>query len=86
MRLLALILACASSAAALTVNDLADLHYVDGSSHSLPYRLFTPARGSAGQRFPLVLFLHGAGGRGNDNLGQINDHPFPGRCQWRRSG
>jgi len=76
MRLLVLILACASSAAALTVNDLAGLHYIDGSGNSLPYRLFTPAGRGAGQRFPLVLFLHGAGGRGNDNLMQIDDEPI----------
>ena len=39
----------------------------------LPYRLFTPAAApsAAGAKFPLLLLLHGAGGRGTDNLLQI---------------
>lgn len=38
----------------------------------LPYRIFVPAR-LAGEtrRYPLVLWLHGSGGRGADNLKQI---------------
>ena len=37
----------------------------DGSV--LPYRLHAPAKCEDGVRYPLVLFLHGAGERGNDN-------------------
>ena len=35
--------------------------------YTLPYRLHTPAKCEDGVRYPLVLFLHGAGERGNDN-------------------
>jgi len=38
---------------------------------SMPYRLFLPQGYSAQKRYPLVLFLHGGGGRGNDNRKQI---------------
>jgi predicted peptidase len=34
---------------------------------SLPYRLVRPAGTEAGKKYPLVLFLHGAGERGTDN-------------------
>ena len=35
--------------------------------YALPYRLHAPAKCEEGVRYPLVLFLHGAGERGNDN-------------------
>ena len=41
----------------------------DGSA-SLPYRLFEPSGSAAGQKLPLVLFLHGMGERGTDNVKQ----------------
>jgi predicted esterase len=37
---------------------------------TLPYRLFAPTGVAAGQKVPLVLFLHGAGDRGTDNVMQ----------------
>lgn len=37
----------------------------------LPYRRFAPAGLDAGARAPLVLFLHGAGERGDDNRAQL---------------
>lgn len=36
---------------------------------TLPYRLFVPEQ--TGEKYPLVLFLHGGGERGNDNLSHI---------------
>ena len=45
----------------------------DGSA-SIPYRLFQPTDISsdvaAGKKVPLILFLHGMGDRGTDNVGQ----------------
>lgn len=38
---------------------------------TMPYRLFVPADYSAQEKYPLVLFLHGGGGRGSDNRKQI---------------
>lgn len=37
----------------------------------LPYRLMSPPQVEQGERYPLVLFLHGAGERGNDNEKQL---------------
>jgi predicted peptidase len=37
----------------------------------LPYRLLKPARIEAGKKYPLVLFLHGAGERGDNNKAQL---------------
>jgi predicted peptidase len=39
---------------------------------SLPYRLFIPLHYDQNKRHPLVVYLHGGGGRGNDNLKQID--------------
>ena len=40
-------------------------------AYPVPYRLFTPNATEAGERYPLVVYLHGAGGRGNDNQKQL---------------
>jgi len=40
-------------------------------------RLMQPKDYDAKQKYPLVLVLHGAGGRGDDNWGQIKDQPLP---------
>jgi len=37
----------------------------------MPYRLLVPENYQADRRYPLVLFLHGGGGRGVDNVKQI---------------
>jgi predicted peptidase len=42
----------------------------------MPYRLLSPANPVPGKKYPLVLFFHGAGDRGNDNLAQLK------HCLW----
>jgi poly(3-hydroxybutyrate) depolymerase len=37
----------------------------------LPYRLFIPTNYNTGTRYPIVLFMHGAGERGSDNRLQL---------------
>ena len=55
-------------------NSLA-LVYDDGAGNTLPYRLFLPpGHDEPGVEFPLVLFLHGAGEIGTDNLAQVSAH------------
>jgi MYXO-CTERM domain-containing protein len=38
---------------------------------SLPYRLFKVKNPTAGTKYPLILFLHGAGERGDNNTAQL---------------
>jgi len=45
--------------------------YVNTDGQKLPYRLLTPAKIEPGKRYPLVLFLHGLGERGTDNVRQL---------------
>ena len=45
--------------------------FVAPSGDSLQYRLLRPEVEETGKKYPLVLFLHGAGERGNDNEKQL---------------
>lgn len=45
--------------------------FVSSLGDSLNYRLLEPEVMQAGEKYPLVLFLHGAGERGNDNEKQL---------------
>lgn len=44
--------------------------YIGGNGDTLPYRLFTPERNPL-RKYPLVIFLHGSGEKGNDNEAQL---------------
>jgi len=45
--------------------------FKSASCESLPYRLFVPANYDRRKKYPLIVFLHGSGGLGNDNLKQL---------------
>ena len=47
-------------------------HVKMSESESLPYRLFAPNSVNDTTPLPLVLYLHGAGGRGTDNAEQLD--------------
>jgi len=53
--------------------------YLEGAvrveEHDYPYLLLPPAEVVPGERYPLVLFLHGAGERGDDNARQKAHFP-----------
>lgn len=46
-----------------------ELYTKDG--YTMPYRLYIPKNYDCGVMYPVLIFLHGAGGRGCDNEGQL---------------
>lgn len=44
---------------------------LESSGRTSRHQLFIPERYDPGRRWPAILFLHGAGERGEDNLGQL---------------
>jgi poly(3-hydroxybutyrate) depolymerase len=63
----------APSAPAATAADFVFRTYTD-SQGSTPYRLFVPRNYNPAARYPLVLFLHGAGEQGSNNTAQLNNN------------
>ncbi len=55
---------------AVTVDNFSARRYTN-TQGVLPYRLFIPTNYSTATRYPIVLFLHGAGERGSDNRLQL---------------
>lgn len=45
--------------------------YSDSDGNTLQYRLLKPKNFDPDEKYPLVLFLHGAGERGDDNVSQL---------------
>lgn len=45
--------------------------FVSAEGQSINYRLLTPQNMKAGKKYPLVIFLHGLGERGDDNEAQL---------------
>ena len=45
--------------------------YVSSQGDSLKYRLLRPEAEKAGKKYPLVLFLHGAGERGSKRFHKL---------------
>jgi predicted peptidase len=56
--------------------------YRSPGGETMQYRLFVPPGYSAARKYPIVLWLHGANGRGSDNLRQISGGNFPGTHVW----
>lgn len=46
-------------------------HVFINNGDTLPYRLLLPENYDASKKYPLILFLHGSGERGNDNEKQL---------------
>jgi predicted peptidase len=56
--------------------------YTNKDQDRLPYRLFVPAGYDANHKYPLVLWLHGNDGRGDDNVKQITGDNQLGSHFW----
>jgi predicted peptidase len=58
--------------------------FVGADGQTLKYRLLKPAPYNADRKYPLVIFLHGAGERGSDNKAQLK-HGMADFCKakWR---
>ena len=55
----------------MTGDELTQKRTFAKDGYTLPYRLHAPAKCEEGVRYPLVLFLHGAGERGTDNTATL---------------
>lgn len=58
--------------------------YRNARGATLPYQLFVPAGYDPGKKYPLVVWLHGSGGRGSDNRGQLAEGNAVGANVWVR--
>lgn len=78
------ILASAASATELTKDevDFRKKVFVDKNGARLPYRLYVPTTYSKEIKYPLVMWLHGGGGRGTDNVYQISRSDTKGTHFW----
>src|SRR4051812_36896717 len=72
-----LILALSSlSHAAADTNDFLARAYTGAAKKVLPYRLLLPKDYDAKQRYPVIVYLHGAAARGEDNAEPLNWGPL----------
>ena len=69
--LLLLLLLTQGRTFALGVDDFQARTFTDANGKTLNYRLFVPKNYKAGEKYPLILFLHGSGERGSDNQKQV---------------
>jgi predicted peptidase len=58
--------------------------YRNAKGETMPYRVFVPTSYNAKQKFPLILWLHGAAGRGDDNTLQISGGNTLGTHIWTK--
>ena len=56
--------------------------YHSSTGETMNYRLFVPPTYDPAKKFPVILWLHNAAGRGTDNLAQISGWNYPGSHLW----
>jgi predicted peptidase len=82
--LLAAVVAPLAAAQQLTKDDVEFRKkvYVTKKGERLPYRLYVPLGYDTNRKYPLLLWLHGGEGRGNDNVRQISGNNQAGTHFW----
>ena len=56
--------------------------FTDKNGAKMPYRLFVPLSYKSGDKYPLMLWLHGGTGRGSNNEAQISGENEKGAHVW----
>lgn len=69
--LITLALMTATMAMATAQNELYTPHQFQYKDFVLPYRMMLPKNFDPAKTYPIIIFLHGAGERGNDNQKQL---------------
>jgi len=69
--LVTLLLGMAPMARSADLDKLLEARTLEEGKAAIPYRLLKPAKLDAKKAYPLVVFLHGAGERGDDNKAQL---------------
>jgi len=77
-----MLLASRASDAQDVVDGFVGRIYKNVVRRTMPYRLFIPPNYDKTMKYPLVLWLHGAGGAGNDNRRQIEQDQVLGTHLW----
>ncbi len=70
-KFLTLLMAVLVAGTAFAAEQFEKKQYISQRGDTLPYRLLTPENQQKGKKYPLVIFLHGAGERGTDNEKQL---------------
>ena len=73
---LSFLLLAASSAGAAGSNDFLARIYTNALRKTLPYRLLVPQDYDPKKAYPVIVYLHGAAGRGDDNAEPLNWGPL----------
>src|SRR5262245_46713051 len=71
-------LLCALPAAAQDrgTNEFLFRNYTNAKKQTLPYRLLVPKQYDPKKSYPVILYLHGAAGRGSDNVAPLEWGPL----------
>jgi predicted peptidase len=74
--------AAATSHAQDVVDGFVGRSFTGANGVTMPYRLFVPDARARVNRLPVVIYLHGSGGAGTDNLRQITGGNTSGTHLW----
>jgi predicted peptidase len=57
-------------------------NHTNAQGEIMPYRLFIPRKLVSGQKYPMIIFLHGSSGSGTDNVKQLQRANWFGGLVW----